>query len=255
MAEKIIITGAGNVAWQLSKALDKAGYTIDQVISRNIDHAKLLASQYGAYFGTQPVAGSHTDWLILCTGDDQIGLAAEQLQNHAQVLLHVSGSVDMEVLQPYNRNYGVLYPLQTLSKEREINFLTVPFLIEGNNNQTEKNILQLAEKISNKVVVTNSLQRRQMHLAAVFINNFGNHLFQLSEKIASHSGLKFELLYPLMAETVAKAISLGPDNAQTGPAKRHDQEVIALQQQWLLQYFPEMLPVYNACTESIIKGR
>lgn len=254
MAEKVIIIGAGNVAWQLSKALDKAGYTIDQVISRNGDHAKALALEYGAFFGTEPVWGSHADWLILCTGDDDIAAAAQQYQNLAEVMLHVSGSVPMQVLQPCNRNYGVLYPLQTLSKDRPTDFLNIPLLVEGSDNATAKSITQLAEKLSNKVVAASSEQRRQLHIAAVFVNNFSNHMFVQAEKITTAAGLPFNLLYPLMAETVAKAAALGPQNAQTGPAKRHDQAVVAAQRQWLQTHFEAMLPVYDACTKGIGEG-
>jgi predicted short-subunit dehydrogenase-like oxidoreductase (DUF2520 family) len=254
MAEKAIFIGAGNVAWHLAHAIDKAGIQVDQIITQHTETAKALAQKFGAYFGTEPVAGSKADWIFICVSDGQIEIAAEQLQHIGGIMVHTSGSIDMEVLNGKSTNYGVFYPLQTFNKNREVDFLKVPLLLEASDVITENKLKDLAENLSNKVMFANSEQRKIMHLAAVVVNNFTNHLFAQAELIAQQSGLPISILHPLMQETVNKAMALGAQNAQTGPAKRGDEAVIQTHIDWLYANLPDLATEYEVISQSIIKS-
>lgn len=252
MVEKAIFIGGGNVAWHLAQAVDRAGIQVDQIITQHTETAKALAQKFGAYFGTQPVVGSKADWIFICVSDEQIEIAAEQLQSIGGIMVHTSGSIDMAVLQGKSANYGVFYPLQTFNKDRAIDFIKVPLLLEASDILTENKLQDLAEKLSDKVIFASSVQRKIIHLAAVVVNNFTNHLFLQAELIAQQSGLPSEILHPLMQETVDKAILLGAQNAQTGPAKRGDQAIIQTHVDWLKQHLPAFISEYESISKSII---
>ena len=254
MSEKAIFIGAGNVAWHLAHAIDKAGIRVDQIISKHDETAKALAQQFGAYFGTEPVAGSKADWIFVCTTDEQIEIAAEQLQFAGGIMLHTSGSIAMEVLHNKSAHYGVFYPLQSFNKNRQVDFLKVPLLIEASDVVTENRLKDLAVKLSNTVLFATSEQRKTIHLAAVVVNNFTNHLFSQAEQIAQQSGLPSSVLYPLMQETINKAMALGAHESQTGPAKRGDQAVILTHLTWLKEHLPAFAYEYEIISQSILKS-
>jgi predicted short-subunit dehydrogenase-like oxidoreductase (DUF2520 family) len=147
-------------------------------------------------------------------------------------------------------NYGVFYPLQTFSKSREISFSDIPICIEANQSSTLLKLQQLAGTLSSSVHPINSEERKTLHLAAVFANNFVNHLYSIGSEILQENNLSFDLLKPLIRETAAKIETLHPLEAQTGPARRNDQGVINAQLK-LLQDQPEFQKIYSFVTESI----
>lgn len=251
MSETAIIVGAGNLGWHLAHALDKIGVQIEQVISRNGHSAKELAIKFGAYYGTEISYKSQADWVFLCTSDDQLETAAHHLKHCGNILIHCSGSTAMGILSPHNLKYGVLYPLQTLTKSRKIDFNKVPLLIEASDSITEKAIQELAERLSVHVRFCKSPQRQILHLAAVFANNFVNHLYQISGELASKSGQNPEILRPLFSETLLKALELGPLQAQTGPAKRKDTRIMEQHLLWLKENAPEYENMYRLFSDSI----
>lgn len=253
MPEKAVLIGAGNLAWHLAPALDRAGIVIDQVIAQHPDKAKALAEKFGAYFGTECISGTHVDWLFICTGDSQIENVAQQYGACTEVLVHSSGATSLSVLQPYARQAAVLYPLQTLNKDRKLDFNRIPLFIEASDSLTEQRLRHLAEKLSTRVQFVDSNHRRLVHLAAVIANNFTNHFIQQAESIMEMSGLSAQWLYPLLEETVDKAKVLGAANAQTGPAKRGDEQTISTHLEWLRKNKPELAKLYGEISASIAR--
>ena len=201
---KVSIIGEGNVATHLGKKL-KVRFSKD---INKIDRA--------------------SDVFILAVKDDAIAGAAKKLQVKNKIIFHTSGSVNMDILKKYSRNFGVLYPLQTFSKKRKINLSEIPVCVEGSNKRTEKIIFSLASRISGtkNVHIINSKQRKILHLSAVFANNFSNHMFAIAESILKKEKLPFDLLKPLILETANKACQMNPREAQTGPARRKDKKII-----------------------------
>ena len=143
-----------------------------------------------------------------------------QLPLTDELLVHTSGSVPLDLLAGFSENTGVFYPLQTFSSDSKTNFKDIPVLIEGNRIDNENRLLEAGEKLSERVMVADSMLRQHLHLAAVFASNFSNHMYDIARRILDEFGLDFELLAPLIKETAAKATSMGPAGAQTGPAKR-----------------------------------
>jgi predicted short-subunit dehydrogenase-like oxidoreductase (DUF2520 family) len=158
----------------------------------------------------------------------------------------------MDVLKHSANHYGVFYPLQSISSNRKISFKHVPICIEASDKSTLSIVEELASIISKNIHVTTSVQRKKLHLAAVIVNNFTNHLYHLAFEYLNKENISPELLYTLMEETTAKAIELNPHEAQTGPAKRKDKETIKAHKE-LLKKNPDLQNIYNLLTESIIK--
>lgn len=236
MAYKISIIGTGNVAWHLVKTLDAAGHTILQVYGRNADKAQQLAAPYNAQVVQEiRLLSDKTDILLLCISDDGITQLAPQLTHFRCLIAHTAGGVDMEALKNTSPYYGVLWPLQTLSAGKKVNFMEVPLCIEGSNRAAEMQLQALADSISNRVHFINSEKRKHLHLAAVFANNFTNAMYTLAAEIVEKQGIDFSLLRPLIKETAEKVQHLLPADAQTGPAKRHDEETIQQHLQLLTQ--------------------
>jgi predicted short-subunit dehydrogenase-like oxidoreductase (DUF2520 family) len=158
----------------------------------------------------------------------------------------------MNILDGFSSNYGVFYPLQTFSKSRKVDFSDIPICIEANHPSNLMKLEELGQKISNTVSQINSEERKTLHLAAVFTNNFVNHFYAIGAEILQAKKLDFELLKPLIRETAAKIEALDPVEAQTGPAKRNDQTIIGLHLK-MLRNKPEYQKIYSFVTESIFQ--
>lgn len=206
--QDIVIVGAGNVGTHLAEIMLEAGFTICQLAER----------------GATIVPGK--DLYIMALPDAAMEEALSEMPLKDEMLVHTSGSVPMEILSRYSENTGVFYPLQTFTKGRPIDMKEVPLLIEANRIDNENILVEAAKKISNKVIVADSDRRLSLHIAAVFASNFSNHMYDIARHLMEEQELDFDLLSPLIIETAAKARALGPDKAQTGPAKRNDREVI-----------------------------
>ena len=249
---KIGIVGSGNVASHLTRALIKAGYSIAGICSRKLSHAETLLEEMDSLTQTA-IATDHienllpTDILILAINDDSIQDIAQVLGKITpnSCVFHTSGSTSLKVLSEYLPHCGVLYPLQTFSKDRRVKFSSVPFFIEASNKKTLDLISSIAYNISERVVEMNSEQRRRMHLAAVFACNFVNHCYVLAEQEMIKCGLDFELLLPLIDETTSKVHRLSPQQAQTGPAIRNDKRIINLHKALLGQPEQEIYQLFS----------
>jgi predicted short-subunit dehydrogenase-like oxidoreductase (DUF2520 family) len=251
---RITIFGSGNLAWHLGQALFDAHYSISQVYSRNQANAEELAFQLGAdaISSTEDFDDS-CDVAIFAVSDNAIAELANKVNFSGQLVLHTSGSTSVEILKNNAQHYGVLYPLQTFSKFRPIEFRDIPLLIEANTPNNLVNLKGLASALSSKVIVADSYQRRQLHLSAVFANNFVNHMYTLAYELSKKTGLSFDILKPLIKETALKAtLTDNPSIAQTGPAVRHNSEIIKKHIEMLCNQ-PEMQKIYTFVSESISK--
>jgi predicted short-subunit dehydrogenase-like oxidoreductase (DUF2520 family) len=224
--KKIVIIGAGCVGNFLARELKGAGFEILQIISRSRPYAEELARSIGTSYSldfSQIDPGA--DLCILSVKDDSIAELTQKINLGKALIVHTSGSVPMDILRFSSEKYGVLYPLQTILRERKLTIHEIPFFVEASDPATEKTLLAFARSISSRVFILNSLKRKQIHLAAVMASNFSNHLFVISKEILEKAGLPFDILEPLMIETLSKAFETGPEKAQTGPAKRGDRKI------------------------------
>ncbi|HUH46920.1 MAG TPA: DUF2520 domain-containing protein [Arenibacter sp.] len=220
----IVILGSGNVARHLFDVfLNRNGIDILQVWGRNAAHL--------SYFKDRAVTNGdcsellEADLYIIAVSDDAIPEIARTLVNKKGLVVHTSGSVPLNALDSNNRR-GVFYPLQTFSKGIKVNFKTVPICIEAETEEDRDLLHRLAGYVSDNVRETSSEQRRFLHIAAVFVNNFTNHLFQIGNEICGEHDLAFDILLPLVRETVRKLDYLNPLDAQTGPARRGDRKTM-----------------------------
>ena len=249
-AATIVIIGSGNVATCLGKAFVEVGMNVLAVYSQQIDHAKILVEQ----LKTKAVSSlnelpTDADFYFLAVKDSVIKELSEQL-NVNGIVIHFSGNSSIDFLNKH-KNFGVIWPLQTLTKNFQPDFKSIPLCVEGNNETTLKSISELASTISAKVLMMNSTQRKFAHLAAVIANNFSNHLFEISAQILKDHDLDFEILRPIILETSRKVQHAYPSEMQTGPAIREDLKTIDEQLEMLNEY-PEIKNLYNVLTKSII---
>ena len=251
---KIAMLGSGNVAFFFSKALIQAGHPVTQVWSRNPNNAIALALE----IGSDSIADissilPETDIVIIAVNDDRIENVAAQIpKNLNQLILHTSGTTPLVVLENYTSNCGVLYPLQTFSKQANVDFNIVPLCIEGSNSSVSIRIKTLAEQLSNNVNEVNSQQRALLHLSAVFACNFTNHFYHIAQQILESNGLNFDLLRPLIQQTTDKVMINKPSEVQTGPAKRNDEQTM-LKHLAFLQDQPIWQELYVKLSQDIVK--
>ena len=242
----IAIIGTGNVAFHLGKAFYDKGIAIKEVFSRNIELATELADSLKSIVAPN-LNDLRSDLILICTSDDAIESIVSQLPKDSKIA-YTSGAVSLEKFKGF-KDIGVFYPLQTFSKEREINLFEVPFLIEGSNSFFSQELFDLAWILSRNVTFASSEQRKKYHLAAVFVNNFTNHLFHQAKKYVEHEELNWDYLKPLMKETVAKMLISNPYDVQTGPAKRNDLETLRMHSEMLSGMTKE---IYELLSKSII---
>lgn len=252
---KIILIGAGNLATHLGKAIFAAGHDVVQVFSRTMLSATALASEVGA----QPVSDisavrSDADLYVVSVKDSVLAELIPALckGKEAKVFLHTAGSIPMDVFQGMALHYGVLYPMQTFSKQREVDFSQIPCFIEANDEYALQQIGDVAHQVSSRVYHLASEDRKFLHLSAVFACNFVNHCYALSQEILEEHGIPFDVMLPLIDETAAKVHELDPKEAQTGPAVRYDENVLRAQGA-LLKSNPQMKDIYDRMSMSIHK--
>ena len=251
---RITIIGSGNVATHLAAALKNAGHRIIQVYSRDLQHAAMLAYHVGA----DPVDDMETiipdtDLFIVSVKDDVIIAMVKALAKHQKLIVHTSGSTNLDSLLSFTQNAGVLYPLQTFSKIREMDFFTVPLCIEGADDSITASLKELATTISNHVYLVNSANRKVLHLAAVFACNFPNYLYTLAQQLLASHQMDFNMLKPLILETAQKVQQQAPASVQTGPAVRNDQETMNAHLQ-MLNNQPQLQEIYTLLSQGIIKN-
>ena len=250
--KRIILIGAGNVAHHLAPALLKAGLNLCQIYSRSIESARELGRKTGITY-TADLFGIYPDGdiYIFCVSDDILPsiIKAIRIPDDA-LILHTSGSQPMDVFKSCSQHYGVIYPVQTFSKKRELDFREIPLCVEGNTGPVKERINKFAEKLSDKIYEIDSVQRKELHLAAVFACNFPNYLYQVAGKLLENKGLSFAMLRPLIFETAHKVMLLNPEEAQTGPAKRGDESIMNMHKN-MLKNDKDLLKIYTILSEGI----
>jgi predicted short-subunit dehydrogenase-like oxidoreductase (DUF2520 family) len=223
---RISFIGSGNVAWHLAPALENCGYAVSEVYSPTSKNADALVKRLynGKRKNNLDFSNSMSDIFFLCISDDEIEeVAKEIVLPDDSILLHTSGAVSIDVLS-YSAasSLGVLYPIQTFSKDQKIDFKNIPILIESSDKSTKKLLKAMSKALSRNVVYASSEDRKLVHVAAVFASNFTNHMLTRSKDILDSKGYNFDILMPLVSEMINKSLKLGPEKAQTGPARRHD---------------------------------
>lgn len=242
----LVILGTGNLATHLIKTFLKAkNVRLVQVFNHHSDSLEPFRPFTSTTTDIQKL--KKADVYLLALKDDVIEEVALKLSEKGGLIAHTSGSVSMDVLNTFE-NHGVFYPLQSFSKNRPVDFEEIPVCLEANSVDNLKILKKLALGISDNVLEINSKQRRNLHLAAVFINNFTNHFYSLGSELCRENGLSFELLKPLIKETASKIETLSPIDAQTGPALRNDIKTI---NSHLKMLGPEQQQIYKLLTHSI----
>ena len=250
---KIIFIGAGNLATHLATELCNAGHDIVQVYSRTEKSARLLAVQAGADPITDVNDITHdADACIVAVKDSALEMLLPKVCGERRniVFMHTAGSMPMSVFEGYADHYGVLYPMQSFSKKRSINFHEIPCFLEWNDGRAEDVIKQLAECVSDAVYEADSDERKHLHLAAVFASNFVNHCYEMTSQLLQKYDLPFDVMLPLVDETASKVHQMKPRDAQTGPAVRYDENVMNMHIQ-MLENEPRMKKIYEIMSESI----
>ncbi|MDN5287391.1 MAG: hypothetical protein JWR38_3665 [Mucilaginibacter sp.] len=250
----ITIIGSGNVATHMAAALKNAGHRIIQVYSRDLQHAAMLAYHVGAEaIDDLEAIVPNTDLFIVSVKDDAIVDMVKALAKHQKLIVHTSGSTNLNDLLPFTHKAGVLYPLQTFSKSKEVDFFTVPLCIEGADEAITADLKELAATISNNVYAVNSANRKILHLAAVFACNFPNYLYTVAQQLLASHRMDFNMLKPLILETAQKVQHQAPASVQTGPAVRNDQETMNAHLQ-MLNNQPQLQEIYTLLSQGIIKN-
>jgi predicted short-subunit dehydrogenase-like oxidoreductase (DUF2520 family) len=252
---EISFIGAGNVAWHLAPALDNAGYTVREVYSRHPKNAQILTGRlYEAVVKDNlDFSDSPSRIFIVSVADDAVEeLMKEVVLPDGALLVHTSGSLSLGVLEPAAAaSTGVFYPLQTFTKSKPVDFHAIPFCIESDHKEAANTLLQMARALSKKVVQIGSDDRKALHLAAVFACNFTNHMLRIAAELMRDKQLDFELLHPLIVETLQKTLDIGPQAAQTGPARRHDFEILDKHLE-LLAPHEDWAEIYRLVSQDII---
>lgn len=252
---EISFIGSGNLAWHLAPALDNVGYTVKEVFSQNPKHAAALVGRlYQADVkATLDFSTSSSDIFIIAVTDDAIqDIVREIILPEDAILIHTSGSQPLSVLgYAATPNLGVFYPLQTFSKAKKIDFKDVPVFVESDSDEVTQVLIKMGKLISGKVKKITSHDRKALHVAAVFASNFSNHILTIAKEIADKNGLDFELLKPLIAETLNKSLAIDPRHAQTGPAKRGDLQILDNHIEFL-QDDPQIAEIYKIISQHII---
>lgn len=247
----IVILGSGNVAAVLGRKFKAAGHQILQVVSRNAATATKLAYEWDTESTNYPsIINRNADVYIIAVSDDAIDDVVADLQLPKKIVAHTAASVSKDVLKNVSEHYGVFYPLQSLRKE-DIDLPEAPIFFDGSDEVTKKKLESLANSISPQhSTQAGDDARLKLHVAAVFVNNFTNHLYSLAEDYCKKEGIDFKELIPLIEETASRVKDLLPSSSQTGPAVRNDAETIEKHLK-LLESHPQLRKVYEILSDSI----
>lgn len=247
---KVVILGSGNVAQHLIKVfLQTEEVSLVQVFARQPNQLTHLLPTAKIVSDYQKII--EADVYIISVSDNAIAEVSFQLPFENRLVVHTSGSSDLSVLNKKNRK-GVFYPLQTFTKGKKVDFTPIPICLEAENEQDYQLLEQLGNSISKKVFNINSEQRKSLHVAAVFVCNFVNHLYQIGNEICEANQIPFEVLHPLIQETAQKILELTPKEAQTGPALRNDTQTIEKHLDFLSN--ENYKTIYQLLTQSIQNG-
>ncbi len=247
----IVILGAGNVGSYFGKALKDKEHTILQVYSLHLDHAKVLAKKLNCS-ATDDISkiNKKAEIIIFAVTDHALEDLVKKINIPEAIAIHTSGSTDMNIFKGHFNHFGVLYPVQTFALTDRVDWARLPICIEGSDAKTFTKIKKLALCISSKVVKMNSTKRMTLHTAAVFANNFTNHLYVLANEILKKDHISFKLLLPLIEQSSINLQHESPSNLQTGPAKRNNLVTIKKHLK-LLSDSPEFAKIYKMMSAAI----
>ena len=254
----MILLGSGNMATNLAHAFRKAGVPVDCIYSHTLEHAKTLAEKVGVECFTDSLeevnrvlkqdAGNQV--VLYCLKDSVLPEVLKQIDAPEALHLHTAGSMGIEVFAGTNKPHaGVLYPFQTLSKDRVLDFEELPIFVEAENAGDLARIEALAKQISRKVYPVDSETCRRLHVAGVFANNFTNCMYAIAAEVLKPTGLPDEVLLSLIDETAAKVHTMSARQAQTGPAKRYDENVMNKHLELLDD--PQLQEIYRLLSKNI----
>lgn len=221
---KTVLLGAGNVGTHLCKVMqNKDGIQLIQWYGRSF--TTIESSAFGVPLTQNLNEIADADLYLISVSDSAIPEVSKALENKKGLVAHTAGSIAMNVLNAH-QNHGVFYPLQTFSKNKSVDFNLIPLCLEANTENNLALLQKAAQSLGGPVHCIDSSQRKALHVAAVFVNNFTNHLYHLGEVLCKEHGVPFSVLQPLIAETADKIKHLPPSEAQTGPALRGDQQIV-----------------------------
>ncbi len=240
----IAIIGSGNLAVHLAPALKKCGYNIQQVYSRNkVSGKKLALIAKSEFIESIDKINKSIDFIFICVSDHSIAEISAKIPSGKHIVVHTSGSTFLDVLKKNHKNCGVFYPVQTFTKGIKTEWKKIPVCIEGSSKSVTVKLLELSEKTAGPVYKIKSEKRQQIHLAAVFANNFSNACYNMSATLLAKNKIDFNILLPLIDQTAFKTHFSTPQELQTGPARRNDQKVMK-EHQILLNKDKELAKVY-----------
>jgi len=252
---RVVIIGAGNVASVFGRLISAANHEIIQVYSRSISSAQSLGKELGCSFVDNLEAVDLTaDIYILAITDNALQNIQDSLFLGDKLVVHTAGSVSKKVLSNISSQYGVLYPLQSLRKDQSADQSIIPLLIDANKESVLSIIEQFAFTLSSVVSIVGDDKRLCLHLAAVIVNNFTNHLYTLTAEYCKNEEVDFKMLQPIIEQTALRLRANLPADLQTGPAIRSDQSTLDKHIQALSNH-PELKTIYLTFTESLLKRR
>ena len=232
---KTVLIGRGRLATNLQRALLESGHEVVSINSRTLDGLPLSADVF--VIAVKDSALSE----VICN-------ATKGREN--QLFVHTAGSMPLLLFERHTTRYGVFYPMQNFSKERQTDFADIPIFLEANSPETLTTLNALAASISRSVYNLSTEERKYLHLAAVFACNFVNHCYDMAATVLEQHGLPFSVMLSLIDETARKVHELHPRQAQTGPAVRYDENVIRMQSE-LLAEKPELQRIYLQLSDNI----
>jgi len=250
-----VIIGAGNVATHISRHLYSVGHTISCIYSGTSESASRLAKEFGSLGTTVPEeVPEGADFFIVCVPDKAVQEVVLEFRDRKGIWLHTSGALSLAIFDSYQSQCGVLYPLQTLTRQRTVEKDEVPFLVEGSTPAVTDAIRELASSMTGNVHIMSAASRLMIHVAAVFASNFSNHMVNVAQQLLEEQGIDVKLLDPLLRETYSKISEMGAAGAQTGPASRGDEETMKKHLD-LLQEHPEWKNLYTFISRDIGRFR
>lgn len=254
MERRIFIYGSGNMAWALAKGFQDVGILVAGICGRNKNAVTELCDKLGiAYCEDITIASNIGDIVILAIKDDAIPIVNKLINLPGRIVLHTAGSVDIKAIENISENTGVFYPMERVIKFKEPNFTEIPICIESNSPDMLDVIQSLAEKLSNQVYVLSSLQRKKLHLAAVFVSNFTTYMLSLGDDMIRKHNLPNNILDSLIQTTFENITSQNASERQTGPAKRGDIKVIWEHIHQLEKEQPDIAELYKLLSLGILK--
>jgi len=249
----IVLIGAGKLATQLGLALKQKGMIILQVVSHSHGPGKKLAEKLMTSFVSDLFSVSRdADLYILAVSDEAISKVVKDLKLPGKLLVHTSGSVNMNELKPASSRIGVLYPLQTFSPHRRTGFRDIPVCVEAAGKADERKLVDFGGLLSENVRIINSDQRKVLHLSAVFANNFTNFMYTIAEDLLHKHDIPFKLIEPLIKRTALNSKGGHTFSHQTGPAIREDFPVMKMHME-LLANQEAYKEIYDLLSKNIIQ--